>query len=308
MRTIAFDEAIYRLVPMAVTEEMAEAAMFAAGERKSIGAKIAAAIATVPADLPGVVECSGEPCGYTVIGNGLQYFTHSAAVASQWPGAVPVFTHPPAQPDTEALQARSQNDQIEMDTLHRGLHLNNRTIREKQEEIDALQERIAELTRINIIEQSQSAHWRKNHDNMVAKAAMLSQRPDLPVDRIPAYLELERLQEQLAAQSGQEPFGWACWTDGTPMEAKYVASLLSYEPLAYPQRIKLYTTQPAPATSLTIMQAALDAAAIACRDTEVQHNKFGGQTYDDAPDTLEVAATNIRAIKPQTIIDAASGK
>lgn len=39
-------------------------------------------------------------------------------------------------------------------------------------------------------------HWKSNHDSMVVKAAMLSQRPDLPVDRIPAYRALERLMEE----------------------------------------------------------------------------------------------------------------
>jgi hypothetical protein len=40
-------------------------------------------------------------------------------------------------------------------------------------------------------------HWKANHDNMVAKNALLSQRPDLPVDRIPAAKELERLRAEL---------------------------------------------------------------------------------------------------------------
>ncbi len=31
------------------------------------------------------------------------------------------------------------------------------------------------------------AHWRSNHANMVARCAYLQQRPDLPVDRIPAF-------------------------------------------------------------------------------------------------------------------------
>jgi hypothetical protein len=37
-------------------------------------------------------------------------------------------------------------------------------------------------------------HWKANHDNMVARLAIATQRPDLPVDRIPAIKELERLQ------------------------------------------------------------------------------------------------------------------
>lgn len=54
-------------------------------------------------------------------------------------------------------------------------------------------------------------------------------------------------------QAEQEPFAWACWADGLPM-VKHTASLCGYEPLAYPQRIKLY------ANALAIVHAALDAA------------------------------------------------
>ena len=38
-------------------------------------------------------------------------------------------------------------------------------------------------------------HVQANHKNMVDRCALLSQREDLPVDRIPAYEELVRLQE-----------------------------------------------------------------------------------------------------------------
>jgi hypothetical protein len=40
-----------------------------------------------------------------------------------------------------------------------------------------------------------AAHWKANHAHMAARCALLSQRPDLPVDRLPAYRELVRLQE-----------------------------------------------------------------------------------------------------------------
>lgn len=40
-------------------------------------------------------------------------------------------------------------------------------------------------------------HWKANHADMVARKALLEQRPDLPVDRIPAYREMERLQREL---------------------------------------------------------------------------------------------------------------
>lgn len=36
--------------------------------------------------------------------------------------------------------------------------------------------------------------WKNNHDQAVKRAALLRQRPDLPVDRIPAYEELAKLQ------------------------------------------------------------------------------------------------------------------
>lgn len=46
---------------------------------------------------------------------------------------------------------------------------------------------------------AQVQQWRANHADMVARAALLMQRPDLPVDRLPAYREMERLQSENAA-------------------------------------------------------------------------------------------------------------
>lgn len=46
------------------------------------------------------------------------------------------------------------------------------------------------------------AHWKANHADMVRRNAALSQRPDLPVDRLPAIAQYEReiaeLRKQLA--------------------------------------------------------------------------------------------------------------
>lgn len=46
------------------------------------------------------------------------------------------------------------------------------------------------------------AHWKANHAHMVSRCAFLSERPDLPVDRIPAFTrmtnELARLKQELA--------------------------------------------------------------------------------------------------------------
>lgn len=46
-------------------------------------------------------------------------------------------------------------------------------------------------------EAANADHWRANHANLVARCALLRERPDLPVDRIPAYDELVRLQDEL---------------------------------------------------------------------------------------------------------------
>ena len=46
--------------------------------------------------------------------------------------------------------------------------------------------------------QKEVAHWKANHQNLVMRNALLEQRPDLPIDRIPAYKELIRLQNQNA--------------------------------------------------------------------------------------------------------------
>ena len=39
-------------------------------------------------------------------------------------------------------------------------------------------------------------HWMNNHKVMRDRCALLTQRPDLPVDRLPAFRQLVRLQEQ----------------------------------------------------------------------------------------------------------------
>ena len=44
-------------------------------------------------------------------------------------------------------------------------------------------------------EAGEATHWRKNHADMVARCAMLRERDDLPVDRIPAYEALMMMQD-----------------------------------------------------------------------------------------------------------------
>lgn len=41
------------------------------------------------------------------------------------------------------------------------------------------------------------AKWKNNHDNAVKRCALLRERPDLPVDRIPAYQEMIKLQNDV---------------------------------------------------------------------------------------------------------------
>lgn len=41
-------------------------------------------------------------------------------------------------------------------------------------------------------------HWRANHDNVVAKLRLFTQREDLPVDRLPAYEYVLELEKKLA--------------------------------------------------------------------------------------------------------------
>jgi hypothetical protein len=61
----------------------------------------------------------------------------------------------------------------------------------------------AQLTAQLAEKDAELAHWKANHDNMVKKNALLSQRHDLPVDRIQAAkhfddlsAEVERLRKQ----------------------------------------------------------------------------------------------------------------
>jgi hypothetical protein len=186
LKTVSFDPAVYRLVPVKLYPEMRQAMQTVNNslEDKEYAAIHEEMLLSLPAALPGVVEHSGDAVGY---GNSKEIAESNdtmRTVCSYKTGFcdVPLFTHPPAQPDTELMA------------------------------------RIAELERKNVIEEAKSRHWKANHDNMVTKAAFLSQRPDLPVDRIPAYQELIQLRAliaqltpialgytQLAAQAGQEP-------------------------------------------------------------------------------------------------------
>lgn len=50
--------------------------------------------------------------------------------------------------------------------------------------------RVAEL-------EKERDHWKANHKNVIEQLRLFKQRPDLPVDRLPAYQRLVELQEQV---------------------------------------------------------------------------------------------------------------
>jgi len=84
-------------------------------------------------------------------------------------------------------------------------------VREKDREEAAafLRDRCNELEDANLklLDRAQAAeaerdHWKANHADVVARLKLATQRPDLPVDRIPAIKELERLQKAHAVLLG----------------------------------------------------------------------------------------------------------
>jgi hypothetical protein len=67
----------------------------------------------------------------------------------------------------------------------------------EKDRADLAEKIIEELKKQIAKSQKGVVHWKANHDSMVEKCAFLSQRPDLPVDRIPAYGKIAGLQEQV---------------------------------------------------------------------------------------------------------------
>ncbi|MDO8417732.1 MAG: hypothetical protein Q7S87_16150 [Agitococcus sp.] len=81
--------------------------------------------------------------------------------------------------------------QTENDALRR----ENREMRMSRNMVadDIISERqISGLLRVEV------QHWKANHTDMVNRAAILAQREDLPVDRLPAFREMARLQARVA--------------------------------------------------------------------------------------------------------------
>lgn len=47
--------------------------------------------------------------------------------------------------------------------------------------------------------ESEVRHWKSNHANQVARTGLLTQRPDMPVDRLPAYERSIKLEADVAS-------------------------------------------------------------------------------------------------------------
>jgi uncharacterized coiled-coil DUF342 family protein len=58
--------------------------------------------------------------------------------------------------------------------------------------IDTYQVRQPEIDALN----AEVAHWKANHDNMVNRSRVLIDRPDLPLERVKAFEQLETLKAE----------------------------------------------------------------------------------------------------------------
>ena len=68
----------------------------------------------------------------------------------------------------------------------------------QQRDLDAAKSQVDALCGANEKLKAEVNHWKANHDNQVAKARLLMDRPDLPVERVDAYKLVESLQAELA--------------------------------------------------------------------------------------------------------------
>jgi len=57
-------------------------------------------------------------------------------------------------------------------------------------------------------------HWKANHDAQVSRARLLIERPDMPLERVSAYLELAALRERIAGM--EKDAGWISVKDRLP--------------------------------------------------------------------------------------------
>lgn len=192
MKTISFDEAIYKLVPVdpCACMKMGFAYHDAAGKPFSHQG-YESMLAAVPDTLPGVVAHSGEPVEYQTrmhpawIRNGEGYTawapcsagsyadTEKLGTYNDWEYEVrKLYLHPPAQPDTAALQARIAELELQDESY--------------QVKYEASQMRLGAMTALY---QQAKRPLREWHETALKTG----------FDGVASALE------QLAAQAGQEP-------------------------------------------------------------------------------------------------------
>jgi hypothetical protein len=148
LKTVSFDPAEYRLVPITSTTAMDRAAENIVDMDDTDAERIYEHMLAATTDtLPGVVVHSGKPCGW---------LEKSANFSDTWflayslnPAAetIPLFTHPPAQPDTaQAIHYPECWDVAAYPTLESALsEIAEFKCSECQPDTEALNARIAEL-------------------------------------------------------------------------------------------------------------------------------------------------------------------
>lgn len=72
------------------------------------------------------------------------------------------------------------------------------TIDQQKFVIENLRERIDVLHAAKTAADDEAAHWMANHNNQVARARILIERTDVPIDRVEAYKQIGDLQTALA--------------------------------------------------------------------------------------------------------------
>jgi hypothetical protein len=110
----------------------------------------------------------------------------------------------PRSQGVEAMTAESRTPlPTEREALDRLLGMYSTKIKE-------LETDLAEMTK-------ERDHWKANHADMVQRNAVLSQRPDLPVDRLPAIAKYESIIAALKSQAEQtKPSFWRKGTTFAP--------------------------------------------------------------------------------------------
>ena len=85
--------------------------------------------------------------------------------------------------------------------LERELKQANEALAIVKQDCFNLTEKVIPNIRERLLAAEQRAnHWKANHADMVQRCAALSQRPDLPVDRLPAIAKYEAMLNALQAQ------------------------------------------------------------------------------------------------------------